>query len=97
MGSLDFSGNVHTGNGAQVEAPGAAALSVRTMEPLAVSITEACRISGLSRSELYRRMAAGQIEARKSGVRTLVLVASLKAHLASLPAAAFRAPSRSAA
>ena len=96
MGSSDFSHRT-AGSAAQVETQGAPAPSVRVMEPLAVSVTEACRISGLSRSELYRRMAAGQIEARKSGARTLVLVASLKAHLASLPAAAFRAPSRSAA
>lgn len=61
-------------------------------EPLALSIPEASRISGLSRSELYRRLAAGNIHAVKSGARTLVLMDSLKAHLASLPPAIFRAP-----
>src|SRR4051812_1160313 len=61
------------------------------MEPLVVRVPEACRLSGLSRSELYRRMAAGQIHACKAGARTLVIVASLKAHLEGLPPATFGA------
>jgi hypothetical protein len=63
-----------------------------TVEPLAAPILDACRISGLSRSEIYRRLAAGDIRAVKSGARTLVLMDSLRAHLASLPAATFRRP-----
>ncbi|HJS85709.1 MAG TPA: hypothetical protein VJ779_09625 [Acetobacteraceae bacterium] len=47
-------------------------------------------------SELYRRMAAGQIAARKSGRTTLVLMASLRAHLEGLPPATFRPRSRAA-
>lgn len=62
-----------------------------TIERLAVAIPEATIISGLSRSEIYRRLAAGDIRAVKSGSRTLVLVDSLRAHIASLPAAEFRA------
>jgi hypothetical protein len=62
------------------------------MEILATPISDACRISGLSRSEIYRRLAAGDIHAIKSGSRTLVVMESLRAHLASLPAATFRAP-----
>ena len=65
------------------------------MEALAAPIPDACRISGLSRSEIYRRLAAGDIRAVKSGSRTLILLDSLRAHLASLPAARFR--TRSAA
>jgi hypothetical protein len=61
-------------------------------EILAAPISDACRISGLSRSEIYRRLAAGDLRAVKSGSRTLVLMDSLRAHLASLPAATFRAP-----
>jgi hypothetical protein len=61
-------------------------------EPLAAPINEASRLSGLSRSEFYRRLAAGDIQAVKSGSRTLILMASLRAHLASLPPATFRAP-----
>ena len=61
-------------------------------DPLAVPIPEAVRLSGISRSELYRRLAAGQVHAVKSGSRTLILMDSLRAHIASLPAATFRAP-----
>jgi hypothetical protein len=60
--------------------------------PLALTIHEAVRVSGLSRSELYRRLADGKVRAVKSGARTLVLMDSLRAHLASLPPASFRAP-----
>jgi excisionase family DNA binding protein len=61
-------------------------------EPIAAPIPTACRVSGLSRSEIYRRLAAGDLRAVKSGSRTLILMDSLRAHLASLPAATFRAP-----
>src|SRR6516164_533443 len=66
------------------------------METLAAPIPDACRISGLSRSEIYRRLAAGDIRAIKSGSRTLILMDSLRAHLAALPAATFRAPKATA-
>ena len=62
------------------------------IDPLAVPIPEAVRLSGISRSELYRRLATGHIRAVKSGARTLVLMDSLRAHLTSLPPATFRAP-----
>jgi excisionase family DNA binding protein len=60
--------------------------------PLTLTIHEAVRISGLSRSEIYRRLSDGKVRAVKSGSRTLVLMDSLRAHLATLPAATFRAP-----
>lgn len=63
------------------------------ISPMAVTIHEAVRVSGLSRSELYRRLADGKVLAVKSGARTLILMESLRAHLASLPPATFR-PSR---
>jgi hypothetical protein len=62
------------------------------MEVVAAPIPDACRISGLSRSEMYRRLATGDIRAVKSGSRTLILMDSLRAHLARLPAATFRPP-----
>jgi excisionase family DNA binding protein len=62
------------------------------ISPLALTIPEAVRVSGLSRSELYRRLADGKVRAVKSGARTLILMESLRAHLASLPPASFRAP-----
>ena len=68
------------------------ALKGGLMEPLAAPIPDACRISGLSRSEIYRRLATGDIRAVKSGSRTLILMDSLRAHLMNLPPATFRAP-----
>jgi hypothetical protein len=62
------------------------------MEPLVVSIPEVTRIAGISRSEVYRRLCKGQLRAIKSGARTLILMESLRQHLASLPAATFTAP-----
>ena len=61
------------------------------METLAAPIPDACRISGLSRSEIYRRLAAGDIRAVKSGARTLIVMDSLRSHVANLPTAKFRA------
>jgi hypothetical protein len=61
-------------------------------EPLALPIADAQRISGLSRSEIYRRLASGDLRAIKSGSRTLILMVSLRAHLDSLPVATFRHP-----
>jgi hypothetical protein len=65
--------------------------SATGMQPLAVTILEAVRLSGLSRSELYRQLSAGRIRARKSGTRTLIVWASLQAHVEALPPAEFRA------
>jgi hypothetical protein len=62
------------------------------IEPIAVTIPQAVRISGLSRSEIYRRLAAGDIDAIKSGTRALILVDSIKRYLASLPTAQYRGP-----
>ncbi len=64
----------------------------RTIEPIAVTIPDAIRISGLSRSEIYRRLAASDLEAIKSGTRTLILMDSIKRYLASLPTAQYRGP-----
>ena len=56
-------------------------------EPLAVPVPTAVIVSGLSRSELYRRFRTGDVSAVKAGKRTLVLMASLRAFLAGLPRA----------
>ncbi len=57
--------------------------------PLALTMHEAVRVSGLSRSELYRRLADGKVRAVKSGSRTLILMDSLQTHLSNLPPASF--------
>lgn len=53
--------------------------------PIAVTIPEAVKASGLSRSHLYEAMKR-DLPARKAGRRTLIMVADLEAYLASLPA-----------
>jgi hypothetical protein len=61
-------------------------------QPLTVTVNEAVRLTGMSRSEIYRLLSANYIEARKSRCRTLIVWASLRAHIESLPRAEFRAP-----
>jgi excisionase family DNA binding protein len=62
---------------------------VTQVELVTIAIPEACRIAGISRSQLYRWLAAGTIQAMKSGRRTLIVVDSLRRHIASLPPAKF--------
>jgi hypothetical protein len=57
--------------------------------PLLISIADARTISGLSRSAIYRQLAAGNIRAVKGGSRTLIILQSLIEHLGSLPPATF--------
>ena len=64
------------------------------LRPVLVSNAEAQRISGYSRSEVYRQLAAGRILAVKAGSRTLIVLESLIEHLNSLPPATYRAPRR---
>lgn len=52
--------------------------------PIALTIPEAVRVSGLSRTALYEAM-RGELPARKAGKRTLILAADLEAYLANLP------------
>jgi hypothetical protein len=57
------------------------------LERLAVRLPEASYISGLSRSELYRRAARDEVIFLKCGASTLVDLKSLRALVASLPRA----------
>lgn len=45
--------------------------------PLAYSVKEACRVSSIGRTALYAHIAAGRLEARKLGRRTLIPAESL--------------------
>jgi excisionase family DNA binding protein len=45
--------------------------------PICFSVKEAARVSGLSRSWIYERLAAGELESRKIGRRRLIVAASL--------------------
>jgi len=55
------------------------------IEPLAVTIATATKISGESKSQIYNLVADGELEAIKSRRRTLITYASLKKRIASLP------------
>lgn len=56
------------------------------MTPLAVTIPEAVKLSGMSRSAIYEALKNRAITAKKAGRRTLIPFADLEAYLASLPA-----------
>jgi len=60
------------------------------IEPVALRVNAVAPLYGFSRAEVYRRLSAGDFKAVKNGKTTLVLVESIKAYLASLPAATFR-------
>ena len=53
--------------------------------PIAVTIPDAVKLSGMSRTSIYDAMNRG-LPAFKAGRRTLIRVADLQAYLASLPA-----------
>lgn len=66
-------------------------------EVIAHTIADAAKVSGLGRTSLYELIGAGKIEARKAGNRTLIPAESLRAYIASLPAATIRTGQRKAA
>ena len=53
--------------------------------PLALTMPDAVRLSGCSRSALYSALKRGDLMARKAGRRTLISFADLEAYLANLP------------
>lgn len=48
-------------------------------QPLAYSISDACRITSIGRTRLYALIAEGRLEVRKIGRRTLIPATSLRA------------------
>ncbi|HEY5107327.1 MAG TPA: helix-turn-helix domain-containing protein [Caulobacteraceae bacterium] len=46
--------------------------------PLAATIPEACRLSGLGRSSIYALIGNGQVRSTKIGKRRLVMIESLR-------------------
>lgn len=62
---------------------------------LAYGIPEACRVLGIGKTNLYRWIGEGKIEARQCGGRTLIPTESLRAFVANLPPAPIR-PKKSA-
>ncbi len=58
---------------------------VHMQTPIAVTIPEAVRATGMSRSSLYEALKKGELTARKAGRRTLIPFAELEAYLGRLP------------
>jgi hypothetical protein len=59
------------------------------IQPVIMSVKDACQWSHLSRSEVYCQLAAGTIGAVKLRSRTFVLMDSLRQFIANLPSAKF--------
>jgi len=55
------------------------------MTPISVTISEAVKLSGISRTGLYEAMKRRDITAKKAGRRTLISFADLEAYLSGLP------------
>lgn len=55
-----------------------------TLDPLFVSIKDACRVLGLSKQTVHRLLDAQRIESRYLGRRRLVVLSSLNAFLEDL-------------
>lgn len=54
--------------------------------PIALTIPDAVKASGMSRTSLYDALKRGDLTARKAGRRTLISCADLQAYLTNLPA-----------
>ena len=55
------------------------------MEPIAVTILEACKASRSSRTTLYAAIGNGDLRAIKRGRKTLILMSDLRAWIEGLP------------
>ncbi len=64
----------------------------RSADAISVSILEASRMIGVSRSAMYELLGQRKIVGLKLGRRTLISVPSLRAYIASLPAAEIKPP-----
>jgi excisionase family DNA binding protein len=54
-------------------------------DSIALSVKEACKVSGIGRTSFYKLLKGGKITARKCGRRTIVLPSELEQALKSLP------------
>jgi hypothetical protein len=60
-------------------------VSPTSSDKIALTLKEAARVSGLSRTLLYVEIARGTLTARKCGARTVILESELRRFLRSLP------------
>jgi excisionase family DNA binding protein len=58
--------------------------------PLAYTINDAVKVSGLSRTKLYELASTGRLSFRRCGRRTVILADDLRALLENLPPAQIR-------
>jgi excisionase family DNA binding protein len=58
--------------------------------PLAHTVPEAVRISGIGRTKLYKLIRSGDLDARKLGGRTLIPAEALRALISGLPRVSVR-------
>lgn len=49
------------------------------MEPLTITVNDACKVLGLGRSKIYDLIAKGRLETLKIDKRTLIKTASIRA------------------
>lgn len=54
-------------------------------DKLTVTIPDAVKATGMSRTSIYEALKRGDLTARKAGRRTLISFADLEAYLAGLP------------
>ena len=62
------------------------------METLLLTLKDAVKVSGFSRSRIYALAGQGKIEARKAGRRTMIVAESLRDAIGELPPARISAP-----
>ena len=55
------------------------------LDPLAVTVADACNVASSSRSEIYAAILRGELGARKRGRKTLILISDLRAWVEALP------------
>jgi excisionase family DNA binding protein len=53
--------------------------------PIAVTVSDAVTVSGLSRTTIYEALKRGDLSAMKAGRRTLIRFADLEAYMERLP------------
>jgi hypothetical protein len=59
--------------------------SSTAVEPIAVNLKDGSRISGLSKHKLREAVNAGDVDARKHGSQTLLILESLRDYIAGVP------------
>jgi excisionase family DNA binding protein len=55
------------------------------MQPITLTIPDAVKATGMSRTSIYEALKRGDLTARKAGRRTLISFAELESYLTSLP------------